>query len=70
MTRHMTYLLDQGGEGRDVDTPGVWRGGEHPQDGKLGTDGLPAARGSTNKHIFIGVVQRVEHCTNKYIVQS
>lgn len=56
-----TYLLRQGLHGGDVDTAPLRVLQQHPQDGELRTDGLPAARGGPHKHIVITVVDGVEH---------
>lgn len=66
----MTYLFSERLEGCDIDTPGIWGGREHPQDGKLSTDGLPTARRSSDKHVIISVVEGVEHCKQSHLVPA
>ena len=44
----------------DKDTSGVGRGREHPQDGKLGTDGFSTAGGRSDKDVVVCVVEGVE----------
>ena len=56
------HLLSQGLHRRDVYTAALHVVQQHPQDSKLGTYGLPAARGRAHKHVVIAVVQSVEHC--------
>lgn len=59
--QYPTHLLCQSLHGSDVDTAPLRVLQEHPQDGKLRTDGLPAARGCPHEHIVITVVDGVEH---------
>ena len=54
------HLLGQGLHWGDVDTAALRVLQQHPQDGKLRTDGLPAAGGSSHKDIFITVIDCVE----------
>ena len=61
-----TYLFGEGLFGSDEDAARVGRGREHPEDGKLGTNGLPAAGRSSHKHIVISVIESIEHCTHTH----
>lgn len=58
---HITHLLCQSLHGGDVDTAPLRVLQQHPQDGKLCTDGLPAARGGPHKHVVITVVHSIKH---------
>lgn len=54
-------LLSQGFHGGDVHTATFCVVQQHPQDGKLSTDGLSTASGSSHKHVIITVVHSIEH---------
>ena len=56
-----TYLICKGLFGCDEDTARVGGGREHPQDGKLSTDGLTTASGGSHKHFIISIVESIEH---------
>ena len=55
------YLICKGLFGCDEDTARVGGGGEHSEDGKLSTDGLTTASGGPHKHIFVSIVESIEH---------
>lgn len=55
------YLFSQSLHRCDVDTAALCVVKQHPKNGKLCTDGLPAARWSANKDIVIAVVHSIEH---------
>lgn len=56
-----SYLLGEGFHRGDVDAATFGVVQQHPQNSKLGTDGLSAAGGSAHEHIIITVVHSVEH---------
>jgi len=61
----MSYLFSQCFHWRDVDAATFCVVQQHPQNSKLCTDGLSTAGGSSNKHVVITVVHRVEHWRNR-----
>lgn len=63
--QHITHLLCQSLHGGNIDTASLRILQQHPQDGKLSTDGLPAARGGPDKHVIITVVHGVENWKSK-----
>lgn len=63
-----SYLLSQCFHGSDVDTATFCIVQQHPQNSKLGTDGLSTSSGSPHKHIIITVVHSVEHWKDSDIV--
>lgn len=59
--QHITYLLCQSLHRGNVDTASLRILQQHPKDGKLRADSLPAARGGPHKHVIITVVHGIKY---------
>lgn len=55
------HLLCQGLHGGDVHTASLRVLQQHPEDGKLSTNGFPASRGGAHKHVVVAVIDGVKH---------
>lgn len=56
-----SYLLRQCLQWRHINASAIRVQGQHPEDGKLGTDGLAAAGWCADEHVLVSVVQRVKN---------